>query len=148
MIIVENIISDKLNKKAGSTDILPLTWEGRQKCRQRLTTTDGREIGLALPTGTVLQPGDVLYRNEQFEIVVQGVPETMLVLRPQTCESFGIVCYQIGNLHRPIGFHEGAILIPYETVLENQLNRLGFDYSIEELVFTHAAARCHYENHE
>lgn len=143
MIIVENIISEKREKKVSETDAVPLTWEGRCKCRQRLTSTGGRQIGLALPTGTILQPGDTLYRNEQFEIVVEGVPENVFVLRPKTVEAFGIVCFQIGNLHRPIGFHEGAILIPHEPVLEKQLDRLGFDYSIEELVFTHAAARCH-----
>lgn len=142
MIIVENIISEKSDKVL-TPDTVPLTWEGRRKCRQRLTTTGGREIALALPTGTILQPGDVLYRNEQCEIAVEGVPEKLLVLRPQTCDAFGIVCYQIGNLHRPIGFHEGAILVPYEPVLEKQLDRLGFDYTIEELIFTHAAARCH-----
>ena len=143
MIIVENILSEKLDENVLAKDTVSLTWEGRRKCRQRIVTTGGREIGLALPTGTILQPGDVLYRNEQFEIVVEGEPEKVLVLRPQTREAFGIVCYQIGNLHRPIGFHEGAILIPYEPVLEKQLDRLGFEYTIDELVFTHAAARCH-----
>ena len=143
MIIVENIISEKLDENLPATDTLPLTWEGRRKCRQRLTTTDGREIGLALPTGTILQPGDVLYRNEQFVIVVEGVPEKVIVLRPETRQAIGMVCYQIGNLHRPIGFHEGAILIPYEPVLENQFDRFGFDYTIEELVFTHVATRWH-----
>lgn len=143
MIIVENIIAEKPDKMVLVTDTVPLTWEGRQKCRQRLTTTGGRHIGLALPTGTILQPGDVLYRNDQFEILVQGTPEKVFVLRPETCEAFGLMCYQIGNLHRPIGFHEGAVLIPYEPVLETQLNRLGFDYTIEEQIFTHAAQRCH-----
>ncbi len=143
MIIVESIISEKLDESVLAKDAVLLTWEGRRKCRQRLTTTEGREIGLALPTGTILQPGDVLYRNEQFEIVVEGLPEKVLVLRPQTRRAFGIACYQIGNLHRPIGFCGGAILIPYEPVLENQMDRLGFEYTIEELVFTHAAARCH-----
>lgn len=143
MIIVENTISETLVKNVLAKDAVRLTWEGRRKCRQRLTTTEGREIGLALPTGTILHPGDVLYRNEQFEIVVEGVPEKVLVIRPQTSRAFGMACYQIGNLHRPIGFHGGAILIPYEPVLENQLDRLGFQFSIEELVFTHAAARFH-----
>jgi urease accessory protein len=143
MIIVENIITQQPENDVLASDTVSLTWEGRQKCRQRLTTASGRDIGLALPTGTILQPGDVLYRNEQFEIVVQGAPEVVFVLRPEMREVFGLVCYQIGNLHRPIGFHEGAILVPYEPVLEKQLARLGFDYTIEELVFTRAAARWH-----
>ena len=63
----------------------------------------------------------------------------MFVLRPEKTENFGLVCYQIGNLHRPIGFDDGTILVPYELVLENQLCRLRFYYTIEERVFTHAA---------
>ena len=143
MIVVENIIAEQPENEVSESDTVSLYWEDRQKCRQRLTTAGGRDIGLALPTGTILQPGDVLYRNEHFKIVVEGAPEKVFVLRPETSEAFGLVCYQIGNLHRPIGFHEGAILIPYEPVLEKQLNRLGFDYSIKKLVFTHAVHRLH-----
>ena len=105
-------------------DVVFLDWEGRQKCRQRLETQSGRELGLALPTGTVLSPGDILYRDAEVEIVVEGLPEKVFVLRPESAEEYGLTCYQIGNLHRPIGFDDGAILVPYEPVLENQLSRL------------------------
>ena len=139
MIIVKKVIAETSCQQSLECDVVWLTWEGRQKCRQRLKTQAGREIGLALPTGTVLSPGDVLYRDADVEIVVEGVPEKVFILRPEKREKFGLACYQIGNLHRPIGFHEGAILVPYEPVLEKQLTRLGFGYTIEERVFTHAA---------
>jgi urease accessory protein len=141
MLIIENIITETTDAKRLERDTVHLDWEGRQKCRQRLTTQAGQQIGLALPTGTVLTPGDVLYRDEQVEIVVEGVPEKVFVLRPTEREAFGLVCYQLGNLHRPIGFQDSAILVPYEPVLENQLRRLGYAYTIEERVFTHAARR-------
>lgn len=147
MIIVETVITERTCQHSLEGDVVWLTWEGRQKCRQRLKTQAGREIGLALPTGTVLSRGDVLYRDEGVEIIVEGVPEKILVLRPDTREAFGFACYQIGNLHRPIGFHEGAILVPYEPVLEKQLTRLGFSYTIEERVFTHAARQSSTHDH-
>lgn len=150
MIIVENILPElpeKKDNKQLERDIVSLTWEDRQKCRQRLTTRSGRELGLALPTGTILSPGDVLYRNEQFEIAVEGEAEKLFVLRPETREAFGLICYQIGNLHRPIGFKDNAILIPYEPVMGKQLERLGYHYTVEEHVFTHAARQTHVHSH-
>ena len=147
MFIVENLVIEKSNQHSLERDTMRLDWEGRQKCRGRLITRAGREIGLALPTGTILSPGDVLYRDDRLEIVVEGVPEKVFVLRPETREDFGRVCYQIGNLHRPIGFQGDAILTPYEPVLEKQLDRLGFAYTIEERIFTHAARQSHTHSH-
>ena len=136
MIIVEEIVTTQTGLFPSERDLVNLNWEARQKCRQRLRTKAGREIGLALPTGTRLSPGDVLYRDAGVEIVVEGKPEKVFVLRLEKCEAFGLACYQVGNLHRPIGFNDGAILVPYEPVLEKQLTRLGFTYTVEERVFT------------
>ena len=136
MIIVEEIATTQKGVSPSERDLVSLDWEARQKCRQRLRTKAGREIGLALPTGTRLSPGDVLYRDSDVEIIVEGEPEKVFALRPKKRETFGLICYQIGNLHRPIGLDNGAILVPYEPVLEKQLIRLGFTYTVEERVFT------------
>ena len=139
MLLVQKIVTEVVKVPSPERDVVKLDWEARQKCRHRLKTEAGREIGLALPTGTVLSPGDILYRDAEVEIVVEGLPERVFILRPERIEDYGLTCYQIGNLHRPIGFDNGAILVPYEPVLEHQLSRLGFHYSIEERVFTHVA---------
>ena len=136
MIIVEKIVIIQKGLSPSERDIVRLDWEARQKCRQRLKTEAGREIGLALPTGTRLYPGAVLYRDADVEIVVEGKSEKVFVLRLEKREVFGLACYQIGNLHRPIGFDDDAILVPYEPVLEKQLTRLGFTYTVEERIFT------------
>lgn len=139
MLLVQKIVTEAARAASSERDVVKLDWEARQRCRQRFKTEAGREIGLALPTGTVLSPGDILYRDAEVEIVVEGLPERVFVLQPERIEDYGLACYQIGNLHRPIGFDDGAILVPYEPVLENQFPRLGFHYTIEERVFTHAA---------
>ena len=138
MLLVQEIVTEVVKVPSLERDAVKLDWEARQRCRQRLKTESGREIGLALPTGTVISPGDILYRDAEVEIVVEGLPEKVFVLHPETTKDYGLVCYQIGNLHRPIGFDNGAILVPYEPVLENQFCRLGFRYIIEKRVFTHA----------
>ena len=136
MLIIQDIVTENIKHYPREQDAVHLDWEARQKCRQRLRTEAGREIGLALPTGTRLSPGDVLYRDADVEIVVEGTPEKVFALRPEKREAFGLACYQIGNLHRPIGFDDGAILVPYEPVLGKQLTRLGFAYTVEERIFT------------
>ena len=136
MIIVEGLVTTQKGLSPSERDLVRLDWETRQKCRQRLRTEAGREIGLALPTGTRLSPDDVLYRDADVEIVVEGKPEKVFALRLEKREAFGLACYQIGNLHRAIGFDDGVILVPYEPVLEKQLIRLGFTYTVEERVFT------------
>ena len=136
MLIIQDIVTEDTKQSPREQDAVHLNWEARQKCRQRLRTESGREIGLALPTGTRLSPSDVLYRDAEIEIVVEGKPEKVFVLRPEKREAFGLACYQIGNLHRPIGFDDGAILVPYEPVLDRQLTRLGFVYTVEERIFT------------
>ena len=138
MLIIQDIATKDTKHYPQQQDTVHLDWEARQRCRQRLSTEGGREIGLALPTGSRLSPGDVLYRDADIEIVVEGKPEKVFVLRLEKREAFGLACYQIGNLHRPIGFDDGAILVPYEPVLEKQLTRLGFAYTVEERVFTGA----------
>ena len=139
MLLIQNIVTEVVKIPPLKRDVVFLDWEGRQKCRQRLETQTGRELGLALPTGTVLTPGDILYRDAEVEIVVEGLPEKVFVLHPESVEDYGLACYQIGNLHRPIGFDDGAILVLYEPVLENQLSRLGLHFTVTERVFTHAA---------
>ena len=139
MLLVQKIVTKVVKFPSPERDVVRLDWEARQKCRQRLRTEAGREVGLALPTGTVLSPGDILHRDSEVEIIVEGLPEKVFVLRPERIEDYSLACYQIGNLHRPIGFDDGAIHVPYEPVLENQLCRLGFHFTIEERVFTHAA---------
>ena len=57
MIIIEEIITTQKGRFPSERDLVSLDWEARQKCRQRLRTEAGREIGLALPTGTHLFPG-------------------------------------------------------------------------------------------
>jgi len=139
MIVVEKIVTAPCDLLPSERDLVPLDWEARQKCRQRLKTVAGREVGLELPTGTVLSPGDVLYRDKEVEIIIEGIGEKVIVIHPQTCREFGLACHQIGNLHRPIGFEDNAILIPYEPVLEKQFERLGFKYTLEQRIFTHAS---------
>jgi len=51
---IDHIIKAEAKQDRSVIDTVALTWEERQKSRQRLRTTQGQELALALPTGTRL----------------------------------------------------------------------------------------------
>jgi len=57
-LIIDHLISPASDEilRAKEHDKLVLTWEQRRWLRGRFTTDKGRKIGLALPTGTTLDP--------------------------------------------------------------------------------------------
>src|SRR5687767_3410092 len=59
-------VSDARGLAGREADALVLTAEERRWGRRRATTRGGREVVLALPTGTVMAPGDVLYVAEDW----------------------------------------------------------------------------------
>src|SRR5262249_25687355 len=56
-------------------DTLVLTAEERRWARRRVMTTAGRTLALALPTGSVLQSGAVLYVAADWFVVVECAAE-------------------------------------------------------------------------
>jgi len=61
-------------------DTLVLTAEERRWGRRRVTTTGGRTLVLALPTGSTLAPGEVLHVGTDWYLVVEGAPEPVLAV--------------------------------------------------------------------
>ncbi|HEV3028050.1 MAG TPA: urease accessory protein UreE [Planctomycetota bacterium] len=88
------------------------------KHRQRVRTDAGREVGISLPHGATLRDGDVLYADEALAIVVRQAEEDLLRLHPRTPEEFGLLGYQIGNLHRAAMIDRGGIAVLYDKAIE------------------------------
>src|SRR2546428_11873623 len=56
-------------------DSLVLTAEERRWGRRRVTTQAGRTLALALPTGSMLTPGDILHVAIDWYVVIEAAPE-------------------------------------------------------------------------
>jgi urease accessory protein UreE len=63
-------------------DTLSLTWEERRWTRKRVVTARGRELALALPTGSVLEPRNVITLTDAWYVEVEGRPEAVLAAFP------------------------------------------------------------------
>jgi urease accessory protein len=112
-----------------------MTAEERRKVRRRLIFSDGIEIGLALPTGTVLLPDTVIYKTTQNAYVVEAALEQVLIVQPKNLSEAARVAHFIGNLHRDIAMQDGAIVVLYEPALEIRLQKLGYNVTRDHRPF-------------
>src|ERR687887_1702588 len=83
-------------------DALRLTWEERRWTRKRVVTTSGREIALALPTGSVLQPGAIIALEGDWYLAVEARPEPVLAVSPRNREEAIRIAFGVGNRHFPL----------------------------------------------
>ncbi len=102
---------------------VPMTSFERQRVRRRLTTTDGRELILELPTGTVLPVGQPLHLEGRTAYVVHAAPEEVLVIEPRSLAEAAFVGHLIGNLHRDIVREHDRILALWDAPLERRLRQ-------------------------
>ena len=116
-------------------DTLRLTWEERRWTRKRAVTTAGREIALALPTGTVLEPGDVLALEPDWYLVVEVRAEPVLALFPETYEAALRIAFDVGNRHFSLGADGDTLLVPDDTAMEDLVRRLGVRWERREVAY-------------
>jgi urease accessory protein len=124
MHIIDRIAKPTTQDARPIIDRVALTWEQRQRSRQKLLTMQGHEIALALPTGTRLQAGELLSTPEGW-IAVELAPEDILLIRPRNLQETAFVAYQIGNRHLPLEIGEQGLKTLYQPVLETYLGQQG-----------------------
>jgi len=135
MHIVEQVVRPPAEEPCPVVDRVTLTWEQRLKSRQRLMTAQGREIALALPTGTRLQAGDLLPTPEGW-IEVTSASEDVLLIRPRSPQETAFVAYQIGNRHLPMEIEAQGLKTLYEPILEVYLKQQGIPVERLQAPFT------------
>src|SRR2546427_13031511 len=84
-------------------DVVVFTAEERRWGRRRVRTEAGRELMLALPTGSVLTPGEVLHVDEHWYVVAEAAREAVLAGTPRTPDGALRGAVEGGNrhFHRP-----------------------------------------------
>ncbi|GAB4072729.1 urease accessory protein UreE [Barrientosiimonas marina] len=98
---------------------------------QRVTTDHNKEIGIKLKDGKNLQVGDVLYQDDANLIMVDVLPEDLLVIYPRNLNEMGDIAHQLGNRHLPAQFRDGTMVIQYDYLVEELLQNIGIPFSRE-----------------
>jgi urease accessory protein len=116
-------------------DTLRLTWEERRWTRKRVVTTAGREVALALPTGSVLRAGDVIALEAGWYLAVEARPEPVLAVFPRDRTEAIRVAFDVGNRHFSLALDGEALLVPDDAAMEQLLARLGVPWERREAVY-------------
>ena len=117
-------------------DTLRLGWEERRWTRKRVTTTGGREVALALPTGSVLEPGEILAVEHDWYLAVEGRPEPVLAIYPRSREDALRLAFDVGNRHFTLAVEGGALVVPDDLAMAQLVTRLGMRWERREVVYT------------
>jgi urease accessory protein len=127
------VVPADLGRRARDTVVL--TAEERRWGRRRVTTRDGRELALALPTGSVLRPGDVLHVDRDWYVEVEAAPEPVLAVRPRSREEEVRLAFEVGNRHFTLALADACLLLPDDPAMEQLLRRLGVPFERTRAVF-------------
>jgi urease accessory protein len=116
-------------------DALVATCEERRWVRRRAKTAGGREVALALPTGSVLHPGDVLFVGPDWYLQVEAAPEPLIAAFPRDQHEALRTAFEVGNRHFALAIDGERLLVPDDTAMEQVLTRLGVRWEKAEAIF-------------
>jgi urease accessory protein len=137
ILIIERLhlpeIQDDLRAK--EEDKLVLAWEQRRWMRGRFTTSNGRKIGIALPTGTTLAPGAILYVGADWYLKIEAAMESVLEIFPSDYSEAVKIAFEVGNRHFPLALEESKILVPDDKVMVRLMDRLGASWERRQAIF-------------
>jgi urease accessory protein len=117
-------------------DAVVMTAEERRWGRRRVTTVAGRELALALPTGTVLAPGAVLHVGSGFYVVVVAAAEDVLAVTVRSWEEGLRIAFEVGNRHFTLALEGARMLVPDDPAMEQLLRRLAVPFERARAVFS------------
>lgn len=104
---------------------LTLPYDLRRKSRQLAQLDDGEEIGLLLPSGTILREGDILESADGRRVRIVAAAEPVLFVTACDSEKLTRAAYHLGNRHIPVEIGTGFLRLEADPVLKEMLQRLG-----------------------
>ncbi len=125
-----------LLKRAASVEI---DWDVRQKSRFDATDSQGRQLAVFLPRGTLVRGGDVLVAEDGSLIRVLAAPQPLLVVRH--CSRHGApsdlarAAYHLGNRHVAVELKPDHLKLEPDHVLAEMLRRMHLIVSEESAAF-------------
>jgi urease accessory protein len=130
-----HVLADAAELARLERDRLVLTAEERRWGRRRVRTEGGRELMLALPTGSVLVPGAIIHVGPEWFVMVEAAIEPVIAVTPRSHEESLRVAYEVGNRHFTLALDGERLLVPDDPAMEQLLTRLGADWVRDRAVF-------------
>lgn len=124
------------HKTANGSDLtLTLSYELRQKSRQRVVLDNGEEAGLVLERGIILREGDCLASDDGDTVMIRAAKEAVSTAYCDDAMQQARACYHLGNRHVALQISEKFIRYQTDHVLDELCQRLGLKVLNEEAPF-------------
>jgi urease accessory protein len=131
---VDSLAAEDIRGK--EEDTLALPWEQRRWIRGKFTTTKGREVALALPTGTPLVPGTIILVEKDWYLRIEAVPEPLIAVTTENSQDAIRLAFEIGNRHFPLALEGSTLLVPDDPAMAQLFDRLSASWSRRQAVFS------------
>ena len=144
-------LSPVLVKRAAA---VVLDWDTRQKNRFETEDSEGRQLGVSLPRGTVVRGGDVLVTEDGSLVKVIATPQPVMVVRrggvhgttPGSPHDLLRAAYHLGNRHVQLELQADALLLEPDHVLAAMLRQMHLVVT-DELAPFEPEAGAHAQSH-
>jgi urease accessory protein len=126
------LILHTIFERAGWVDgELVLPFHLREKSRLRAVLTNGEEVALLRPRGTVLRGGDLVGGNDGRVVRIVAEPESVYRVRHPDARGLVRCAFHLGNRHTEMEVGDGWLRIRADPVLGEMLAGLGAQVSAE-----------------
>lgn len=108
----------------GAVEKIAISRSESERLRMRKSTGMGTDVALAMPAGTRLHHGDVVYLADRM-MVIDIEPEKVAIVRLKDADARTavLVGHAIGNLHRPVKVEDGRVVLPIQSDGEIEMLR-------------------------
>ncbi len=147
--MIEFLKKEKSIEGDASLPYVKLSSEKRKIVRQKIKLSDGKDAGIFLDRGTLLEPFDVLISSEGIKALVIAEDEDVICAKTDSWDTFSKACYHLGNRHVPLQINDRELCFLPDKVLEELCCRLGLKVSHEKRPFIpeHGAYAHHHHEH-
>lgn len=114
---------------------LVLPYDQREKCRLRATLSNGEEVGVFTPRGTVLRDGELLTGEDKRIFQVVAAKESTYLVRCLDTHTLLRCAFHLGNRHTQAQVGDGFLRIRHDPVLKEMLEGLNATVTAEEAPF-------------
>lgn len=102
-----------------------------QKSILRVTSDHGHDYGIRLSDETQsLENGTAFLLDEHSLLVLEAIPDEVIIITPHDIDEMGRIAHSLGNLHKPIQVAQGKITMLYDEVVKKTLDQKGADYVV------------------
>lgn len=122
------------SEQAETTLTLPL--ESRIKSRIRVVLDDGREAGLFLERGLVLNEGDLVASEDGVVVEIKAAAEKLSIVSCLDSLMMAKACYHLGNRHVALQIEPHELSYLHDHVLDDMLRGLGLTVVVEMAPFS------------